>query len=82
MQGHLHFKVIHKVVAVDEWCGGILTEVDQSCPHCGSRAMELVRHMLFSCPLAQQMWCYVVNIIWQLFAKRGNLGPWKSLLIM
>ena len=28
------------------------------------------------------MWRYATNIIWQLFAKRGNLDPWKSFLVM
>ena len=44
--------------------------------------MESVEHRFFSCPLAQQVCCYVANIIWQLFAKQGNLGPWKSSSMM
>ena len=31
-----------------------------------------------NCPLAQQVWHYAANIIWQLFAKRANLGTQKS----
>ena len=31
--------------------------------------------MFFSSPLAQQVWHYATHIMWQLFAKRGNLGP-------
>lgn len=37
--------------------------------------LESVEHIFFSNPLAQQVWCYVANVIWQLFAKRGILGP-------
>lgn len=32
--------------------------------------MEWVEHMYFNFPFAQQVWRYVSNIIWQLFAKR------------
>jgi hypothetical protein len=44
--------------------------------------MKKIEHMFFSCPLAQHVWCYAANIIWQLFAKRGNLGPQKSFSMM
>ena len=30
-------------------------EVDKSCPHYGSGAMELVEHKFFNCPLSQQV---------------------------
>jgi hypothetical protein len=42
----------------------------------------LVEHVFLSCMLAQQVWCYVANIIWLLFAKRGNIGPQKSFSMM
>lgn len=42
--------------------------------------MELVEHMFFSCLLTQQVWHYAVNIFWQLCVKRGNHGPWKSMM--
>jgi hypothetical protein len=42
----------------------------------------LVEHVFLSCMLAQQVRCYVANIIWQLFAKRGNIGPQKSFSMM
>ena len=48
-------------------------------PHCGASLVESVEHMFFSHPLAQQVWHYIANIIWQFFAKRGNLGPHKFL---
>jgi hypothetical protein len=34
--------------------------------------------MFVSWTLAQRVWHHTVKIIWRLFAKRGNLGPWKS----
>ena len=74
--------VIHKVVVVNRWCGRIQAEVDKSCPHCGLGAMESVHHRFFSSLWAQQVWCYAANIIWQLFAKRCNLSPWKSFSII
>ena len=52
--------------------------IHKSCLHCGVQSMESVEHMFFSCPLAQQGWWYVANIMWQLFAKRGNPGPRES----
>ena len=73
--------VLHKVVAVNDWCGRISTKIDKSCPHCGPQSMELVElveHMFFSCLLAQQGWRYVANIMYQHLAKRGNLGVRKS----
>jgi hypothetical protein len=65
-------------VAVNEWRGKISVEIDQSCPHCGPQSVESVEHMFYSCPLAQQVWRYAANIVWQLFAKKGHLGPRKS----
>lgn len=38
-------------------------------------AHHVVKHEFFNSPLAQQVWCYAANIIWQLLAKIGNLGP-------
>ena len=52
--------------------------MDQSCPHCGPRAVELVEHRFHNCPLAQHVWRYVANIIWQFYAKTKNLGPRTS----
>ena len=69
--------VIHKAMAVNEWHGQILTKADKICPHCGLQCVELVEHKFLNCPFAQQVWHYATNIIWQLFAKSGNLGPWK-----
>lgn len=63
---------------MNEWRGCISTGIDKSCHHCGSRAVESMKHKFFSYPLAQQVWHYATNIICQLikvFAKRGNLGP-------
>ena len=70
--------VIHKVVGVNEWCSWISVEIEQSCPHCGSQFVELVEHKFFSCPLAQQVWRYATNIMWQHFAKKNDPGPRKS----
>ena len=42
----------------------------------------LVEHIFLSCLLAQQVRCYVANIIWQLFAKRGNSSHQKSFSMM
>ena len=39
-----------------------------------NQSLESVEHRFFSCPLAQQRWRYATNTVWQLFAKRGNLG--------
>jgi hypothetical protein len=57
-------------MVVNEWCGRISTEVDKNCPRRGSRAMESVERMFFTCPLAQQAWRCAPNIIWQPFAKK------------
>ena len=46
------------------------------------RIVEPIEHMFFNYPLAQQAWRYVANKIWQLFDKRGNLGPQKSFSTM
>lgn len=56
--------------------------IDKSCTHYGPHHVQSVEHRFFSCTLAQLDWCYAANIIWQLFAKRGNLGPHKSFSIM
>jgi hypothetical protein len=72
------WSVIHKAVAVNEWRGKISVEIDQSCPHCGPQSVESVEHRFYSCPLAQQVWRYAANIVWQLFAKKRHLGPRKS----
>ena len=45
--------------------------------HCGSQFVESVEHMFFNCPLTQQMWRYVANMMWQLFAKVSNLSLLK-----
>jgi hypothetical protein len=34
-----------------------------------------MEHKFFGSPLAQQMWRYAANILWQLFAKKHNLDP-------
>ena len=65
-------------VAVNEWRNKIMAEIDQSCPHCGPHSVESVEHRFYSCPLAQHVWRYVANIIWQLFATKMNLSPHKS----
>ena len=44
--------VLHKVVAINEWHGQILQELDMGCPSCGSSTMEMVVHMLHEYPLA------------------------------
>jgi hypothetical protein len=50
-------------------------KVDQSYPHCGPRSVELVEHKIYSFPLAQQVWRYAANIIWQVFAqKKRNIS--------
>lgn len=41
-----------------------------------------MEHMFFDYLLAQQVWHYVTNIFWQLFAKWGNLGLHKSFSMM
>ena len=74
--------VVHKAVAVNEWCGKISMEIYESCPHCGPRLVESIAHMFCSCPLAQHGWRYATNIIWQLFANKRNLGPHKSYFMM
>ena len=83
------WSVIQKTVAVNKWRHCLLNGVDESWQRliwvaaiCCSPIMESVEHRFFSCPLAQQVCCYVANIIWQLFAKQGNLGPWKSSSMM
>ena len=64
---------------MNEWRGRISAEIHKSCPHCGP---QLVEHRFFTCPLTQQMRWYVANILWQFAAKKSNLGPHKSLLMM
>jgi hypothetical protein len=76
------WSVIHKVVAVNEWHGQISVDIDKSCPHGSPLSVELMEHVFFNCPLAQHVWRYATNIIYQLFAKRGNLGPHKSCPLM
>ena len=41
-----------------------------------------MEHGFYSCCLLQQGWRYAANITWQLFVKRGNLGPRKSFFMM
>ena len=55
--------VIHGVEVVNEWCGRVSMEIDKSCPHIGSQFVELVEHIFFSYPLAQQVWHYATNIM-------------------
>ena len=74
--------VIHKAIAMNKRRERILAKIDKSCPHCGLPIVKSVEHIFFTCPLAQQVWHYVANIIWQLFAKRGNLGLRKSFSMM
>ena len=81
-KNYIYWLVIHKAMVVHEWLGKILAEIDKNCPHCGLQSVELVEHRFFSCPLAQQGWWYAANIMWQLLAKSGNLGPRKSFSMM
>ena len=74
--------VIHKAMAVNKRRSKISEEIDKNCPNCGPSSVEPVEHRFYSCPLTQQGWRYVANIIWQLFAKRRNLGPRKSFSTM
>ena len=74
--------VIHKVMLVDEWHGKISMKIDKSCPCCGMQSVESVELRFFRYPLAQHGWRYDANVIWQIFAKRGNLGPSKSFSMM
>jgi hypothetical protein len=69
-------------VVVKEWHWKISWDADKRCPHCGPQSVELVEHRFFSCPFAQQRWRYAANIMWQLLAERGNLGPRKSFSMM
>ena len=46
-------------MAVNEWRGKNVAEIDKSCPHCGLQTVESVEHRFFSCSLAQQRWQYV-----------------------
>ena len=69
-------------VAINEWLGKISTEIDKSCHHWGPQLVESVEHRFFNYPLAQQGWRYAANIMWQLLAKRGNLGLRKSFSMM
>ena len=78
----LLWSVIHKAIAVNERHGKISTDIDKNGPRCGSKSVELVEHRFFSCPLVEQGWRYVANIMWELFAKRGNLGPRKLFYMM
>lgn len=41
--------------------------------------MESVEHIFFSCSLAQQVWRYATNIMWQLF---GNLIQWYNAYVI
>lgn len=77
----LLWSIIHKAVAVNEWCWKISTYIDKCCPHCGPQSVESVEHRFFSCSLAQQGLLYAAHIMWQSLAKRGtlacgNLSPW------
>lgn len=57
-------------------------KIDKSCPHCGPQSVESVEYRFYNCPLALQGWRYVANVMWQFFAKRGNLGARKSFCMM
>ena len=74
MEAIVIWSAIHEAVAVNEWHGSISTKINKSGPHCGTQDMESLKHMFLSCPMTQQVWHYVANIMWQFFAKRGNLG--------
>ena len=74
--------VIHKAVVINEWRNKISMEIDIFCPHCGPQYVISVKHRFYNCPLAQQGWSYVANIIWQLFANKRNLGRRKSFFMM
>ena len=78
----LIWSVIHKAVAMNEWRGRILLEIDMSCPHCGSSLVESLEHIFFICSLAQHNWHCAANVIWKLFAIRGDLDPHKSFSMM
>jgi hypothetical protein len=83
-QIHVAFlwSIIHKAVVVNEWQGKFLAEIDKSCLHCGPQSAESVGYKFYNCPLALQGWRYVANVMWQFFAKRGNLSARKSLCMM
>ena len=59
------WSVIHKAVAVNKWHSKISADIDKSCPHCGPWSVKSMKHRFYNCPLAQQMWRYVANIIWK-----------------
>jgi hypothetical protein len=75
--------LIDMALVVNEWCGKLSAEIDISCPQRGLQSVELLEHRFFCClTLIQQGWRYVADIMWQLFANRGNLGPPKSFTMM
>ena len=77
----LLWSVSHKVVALNKWHGRISMEVDKSCPRCSLEAMELVEHMFFSCPLAQEVCRYagqhhLATLCKKSWAALGSLTQW------
>jgi hypothetical protein len=69
-----------------QWMSGMdgsQRKTNLCCPHCGSQYVESMEHKFFSSALAQQVWHYVANIMWQLFVKKvtfvlGNISQWCS----
>lgn len=57
--------------------GGSQWKVTKVVPIVGKGLWNRVVHKFFNCLLTQQVWCYAPNIIWQFFARRGNLCPRK-----
>lgn len=55
-----------------------MDEVDKSRPHCGPLSVKMVEQRFFECLMAQHVWQYVANIVWQLKVKHIHMGPLTS----
>lgn len=76
------WSVIHKAIVVNIWHGRISAEIDKSYPHCGLPSCGVSGAHILQLPFGSTSVPYATNIIWQLFTKRGNLGPQNLFLSM
>lgn len=58
--------VLNNAAVVNEWEGRIPSMIGKSGTHCGPHHVD---HRFFNCPLAQHVWHYVVDIIWQFLLR-------------
>ena len=70
--------MIYKALAINEWSGKILAEIEKSCPHYGLQLVESVEHRFFGYPFDMGGSMMLISV-GKILPKEGTLAqgnPW------